>query len=1252
MEIFIRNVDFFTSQHDITRTLASHLHEPPYTTGAPLNFHVRMFKPRKKGDRHLHQGCGALTLPTEEVGRMFLIQYGGPSPRSFVSIRGRKLAFQLSNKALSLDILISIQNSPYLDPAELEERERILKLLDSNPISLERLQFGWDCRDHVFSVEWDYPCLHGSALRFDAENRRICLQLASVQRTNPLADILESAFAELFPNLPQEVLVNFSTIDYVTCHRDSSGNPIIHLGLSTPPQFIQGQNPILDRPAPSLRYPFLRLSDADHRPHSEIAPYLSLELRLVCHTLTQLAKFEELAIEAGLNITIQNEFYPVTRRGLFSASSISACFEWLKCLDFHVAFQIERLLLEGCVDPTEILELREDMDDLVETARKRGTRKGDYITMVFREFGQQAYGLCSSSSGAQTLKQCFQKVKRAHDRSSNTALISGRDDDGIFLCMHVQITPTGMIFDGPLPERSNRVIRQYKPEHHHNFLRVSFNDEGRLQLQFNREIDGDDFVKRRVQPFFKEGLRVAGRVFYFLGYSQSALKEHAVYFMAPFRQDGKQVTTASVIKSLGSFADLPFDSRLVYCPARYAARISQGFTATDPTTTEVENIVLDLPDIVSTDKNDNKWVHTDGVGTMSPEFARSIHAERQSRRRGRKRPLSEYTRVLQIRFLGSKGVLSVDHTLSGKTVCLRPSMVKFQGTPSKRIEIAKVFDKPGTLYLNRPLIMLLEGLGVPHTSFLKFQDMAVVDAERSIESFSRACSFLEGHGLGASFRIPSVLTNLPKLGVFGLYEDTFYQKFMEYGKNHVLRLLKHRARIPVPGAWNLVGIADIHRYLRPGCIFACIKPIDQSRPIYLEGPVLVSRSPTIHPGDIQIVTAIGAPPPGSPFEQDDLANALVFATTDDRPLPSCLGGGDLDGDEYNVIPLNTLPEFWIDRNRIQTPGEYPTAKRRELDRPCTMDDVADFVMEYITRDVLGMVSINWRILADQTDIFNPNCMKMAELHSLAVDYPKSGNPVPIQDIPKRSNEKLPDWYAPETMYELDGSKYYPSQKAIGKLFRAITLDAPQNVVRSGRKQRRRAYRDAFEEELDELADDFIDLTVERHNPLYTAVETKVAEFIDIDDSVDEEAKDHIKDLFQNYRSNLESICSANTLASGPTAMLTEEEAVIGTIVANTSQTRKRLDHIRKLREQTDTLVRDVRESLAGDDDISPGETLRRAFYAWQVAEHFCHIRSRPPPFGARSFWWVSLGAVFEGIREIEQEEINERRREARRRNRA
>ncbi len=68
-----------------------------------------------------------------------------------------------------------------------------------------------------------------------------------------------------------------------------------------------------------------------------------------------------------------------------------------------------------------------------------------------------------------------------------------------------------------------------------------------------------------------------------------------------------------------------------------------------------------------------------------------------------------------------------------------------------------------------------------------------------------------------------------------------------------------------------------------------------------------------------------------------------------RPLPSCLGGGDLDGDIYNVIPLKDHPYF--SPSKLYEPAEYPPTKRKLLDRPSTMEDVADFVMEYIISDV-------------------------------------------------------------------------------------------------------------------------------------------------------------------------------------------------------------------------------------------------------------------------------------------------------------
>jgi RNA-dependent RNA polymerase len=105
--------------------------------------------------------------------------------------------------------------------------------------------------------------------------------------------------------------------------------------------------------------------------------------------------------------------------------------------------------------------------------------------------------------------------------------------------------------------------------------------------------------------------------------------------------------------------------------------------------------------------------------------------------------------------------------------------------------------------------------------------------------------------------------------------------------HHVLRDLKDHARIPIPGAWTLVRVADVHKHLKAGEIFARTKDPNSSGTIYLEGPMLISRSPTIHPGNIQITKAIGRPPVESCFAAEPLANTVVFSVQG-RLLALCM----------------------------------------------------------------------------------------------------------------------------------------------------------------------------------------------------------------------------------------------------------------------------------------------------------------------------------------------------------------------------
>ena len=83
------------------------------------------------------------------------------------------------------------------------------------------------------------------------------------------------------------------------------------------------------------------------------------------------------------------------------------------------------------------------------------------------------------------------------------------------------------------------------------------------------------------------------------------------------------------------------------------------------------------------------------------------------------------------------------------------------------------------------------------------------------------------------------------------------------------------------------------------------------------------------------------------------ASSYIVGDTGERPLPSYLGGGDLDGDLYNVTTRRDLLP-----HTTYAPASYDPATKKLLDCECTMDDVADFVAEYISSDVSTPVNLS------------------------------------------------------------------------------------------------------------------------------------------------------------------------------------------------------------------------------------------------------------------------------------------------------
>lgn len=141
----------------------------------------------------------------------------------------------------------------------------------------------------------------------------------------------------------------------------------------------------------------------------------------------------------------------------------------------------------------------------------------------------------------------------------------------------------------------------------------------------------------------------------------------------------------------------------------------------------------------------------------------------------------------------------------------------------------------------------------------------------------------------------SLVKVLRDLGSFDdrlLQEEPFLRAALDVVRVRCLRDLKDRARIPLPDSYVLVGVPDEDRLLEPDQVYACLRFPDQpEEPVYLEGTVVVTRSPAMDPGDIRILQAVGKLPSKLNTRMRALENCLVLPTQGVRSVASMMGGG-------------------------------------------------------------------------------------------------------------------------------------------------------------------------------------------------------------------------------------------------------------------------------------------------------------------------------------------------------------------------
>ncbi|PBK70407.1 RdRP-domain-containing protein [Armillaria solidipes] len=589
-------------------------------------------------------------------------------------------------------------------------------------------------------------------------------------------------------------------------------------------------------------------------------------------------------------------------------------------------------------------------------------------------------------------------VTQAGHSTNDAGFPTDLPSDRIFM-RRVHVTPTRVLLFPATIETSNRVIRRWK-EFQDNFLRVSFGDEdGKLRVNMLLQRSDDDNprtgVLARIRIALEEGIQIGPRRYVFLAAGESQLKEHSCWMI--YEEPDRGFTADIVRENMGDFGHI----RVV---AKYASRMGLCFSATRKVCDI--SLITDIEDI----RHDG-YNYTDGVGNCSAELA-DLCAKALGN-------ATATPSAVQIRMGGYKGVLSVHPHLVSTQVSVRPSMRKF-ASDSIELGVMKI-STHSHAHLNRQAISLLSHLGVPDEVFVRMMTIQI----ENIKNIERHIHRLDDSKHEARKLYKS--SELPILQMLkaGFAREHLLRNVLKCIECQLLQDLKYRARIQVNDGAFLMGIADEFSVLKPGEIYCAIHPPGGKRRV-ITGQCTIFRNPCLHPGDIQLATAVDHDMFSPQFWQGrQPTNVVVFSTQPgERNLPNKLSGGDLDGDFFTVL---WDPELQIED--LEEPMDYTPVDPIEIPEEqdsVDVEDICEFFVEFMKSDVLGLVSHIHEAKSDELDPSHPYCLELAQLASNAVDFTKTGVPV---KIPLHLQNNI----APDFQRE-DG---YISPKVLGQLFRLI-----------------------------------------------------------------------------------------------------------------------------------------------------------------------------------------------------------------------
>lgn len=664
-------------------------------------------------------------------------------------------------------------------------------------------------------------------------------------------------------------------------------------------------------------------------------------------------------------------------------------------LPYTVIFKINSLVHNGILSwPT----LGKEFFKLLQPERSHVA----LVNQALEKLGNSGWKTCYRPE--EWLQNNMHPKSNRHRNAVHTAL-----ENGLMYVNSVQVTPAKIYFSGPEVNVSNRVLRHFA-DYTENFLRVAFFDENSSPLHstdLSRRMargapQQNTKLYDRILHVLREGIVIGDKKFEFLAFSSSQLREGSLWMFA----STDTLTADSIRKWMGNFWAI----RNI---AKCASRMGQSFSSSTETFDLRNEEFAYIHDIEVETKNDKRYVFSDGIGKISAPFAEQV-----ARKCGCDNIVPS---AFQIRFAGYKGMVAVDPTSSHK-LSLRPSMRKY--TSNNRSLDVLSWTKYRPCFLNRQIIILLSTLGVAGHHFETLQKEAVELIDQVSISRDKALDVLQILFTGENH---NVLTDMLSCGYCPRTEP-YLSMMLEAFRSSKLVELRNKARIFVPKGRCLMGCLDETRTLNYGEVFIQIRDAPGNKQLHsagqdhtcvMEGKVIVAKNPCLHPGDIRILLAVNTP------KLHHMVDCIVFPQQGKRPHPSECSGSDLDGDVYFVSWDKSLFPPQQDE-----PMDYVAQKLKE-DVEVTMEHIQKHFVNYMVNDTLGVIANSHMAFADQEKEMarSSKCLRLAELHSIAVDFAKTG--VPVQVTLDLSPRKYPDFM------EKEDKESYESENILGILYRSV-----------------------------------------------------------------------------------------------------------------------------------------------------------------------------------------------------------------------